>query len=121
MKILLNVFVQPHYWHPHSDLPEYLYIENICPTDVKKLGMSDEAYQNDIPVEPICDPNSEWLTPKASAIFSEIYDKYIDPSFGKMTRETASLFIFAVSNNMAIASDSRIDHIFKTYAKTDPN
>ena len=105
------------------DLPVYLNIEDIYFTDISRLDLTrnfNDLIQRDIPTEPICDEENKCMTPKAEAIFSEWYDKYIDPDVGKMTKETAVLFIFDSSTEMSDNQDDRIESIFENNAKKDP-
>ena len=58
------------------------------------------AIQEDVPVVPICDPVTKYLTPKAEVIFSEWFDKYSDPKVGKMTPESATKFILGATHEV---------------------
>ena len=67
--------------------------------DIGKVDLAHFRYLKDVPFEPICDEENK-LTLKAEKIFSEWYDMFSDPSVGKITKESFSLFVFQATFNV---------------------
>ena len=69
--------------------------------------------------EPIIDEHKRSLTPKAHEIFSEWFDKYMDPEKEKMTPESAVNYILGATTEFCTTDDKRIKDLFSNYAKND--
>ena len=66
---------------------------------------------------PLCDPETNWLVPKAQKIFTEWYHLFKNPQLGKMDAFSVAKFISNTTKDTCLPSDNRVDQVLDKYSE----
>ena len=68
-----------------------------------------------IPEAPLTDPETQWLVPKAEAIFTEWYETFKNPIKGTMDAFAVARFISRSTGSSCISSDDSVHKLIREY------